>query len=99
MFVFLQDLSFSGSDVMLGSVFVLGSALLYSFYLIGSGELIKRVGATRLVAYALSVSSAISMPNFFSLLGLSVLLQPFTGFILSLGNPVCKAVSPPVLDF
>src|SRR3546814_12678221 len=43
-FVFLQDLSFSGNDVMLGALFVLGAAFSYAFYLIGSGELIKRVG-------------------------------------------------------
>src|SRR5690606_26270100 len=42
-FVFLDDLSFGGGQVMLGAGFVLASAISYSFYLIGSGELIKRV--------------------------------------------------------
>src|SRR3546814_16678097 len=79
---------------MLGSVFVLGSALLYSFYLIGSGELIKRVGATRLVAYAMSVSAAISMAHFFGVHGLAGLEQPLPVYQLSLVHAVVNTVAP-----
>jgi len=54
--VFIQDVSLEGAAVLLGSAYVFASAATYAVYLIGSGELIKRVGATRLVAYAMLVS-------------------------------------------
>jgi drug/metabolite transporter (DMT)-like permease len=93
-FVFLHDLSLSGSNVMLGSAFVLGAALLYAFYLIGSGELIKRVGSTRLVAYAMSVSALISMVHFFGVQGLDGLKQPWPVYQLSLVHAVFHTVVP-----
>ena len=63
-FVFLEDLSFSGDKVMRGASFVLASAITYAFYLIGSGELLRRIGATRLVAYAMSVSAVFTTLQF-----------------------------------
>ncbi|MDS1141068.1 DMT family transporter [Pusillimonas sp. SM2304] len=93
-FVFLQDLSFSGNEVMLGAFFVLCSALSYAFYLIGSGELIKRVGATRLVAYAMSVSAIISMAHFFGVHGLQGLDQVRQVYELSMIHAVVNTVLP-----
>lgn len=93
-FVFLQDLSFSGTEVMVGSLFVLGSAVSYSFYLIGSGELIKRVGATRLVAYAMSVSAAFTMLHFFVVHGVEGLHQPLPVYQLSLVHALVNTVAP-----
>ena len=93
-FVFVHDLSFSGESVMLGSLFVLGAAFSYSFYLIGSGELIKRVGATRLVAYAMSVSSVISMAHFFGVQGLEGLHQVSQVYGLSMIHAVLNTVIP-----
>ncbi|TKR56179.1 DMT family transporter [Allopusillimonas ginsengisoli] len=93
-FVFLQDLSFSGSSVLVGSAFVLGAAFSYSFYLIGSGELIKRVGSTRLVAYAMSVSSIVSMVHFFGVHGWHGLDQPIAVYQLSLIHAIVNTVVP-----
>lgn len=92
--VFLQDLSLEGSNVMLGSVFVLASALTYSLYIISSGELIKRVGATRLVAYAMSVSAVISMIHFLSVHSWQGLAQPLPVYQLSLLHAVVHTVAP-----
>lgn len=92
--VFLQDLSFSGGNVPLGSAFVLGSALSYAFYLIGSGELLKRIGATRLVAYAMSVSCLISMAHFFSTYSWQGLDQHVAVYQLSLVHAVLNTVLP-----
>lgn len=65
--VFAHDLDQSaGSDVLAGSLFVFGSALSYAVYLICSGELVKRVGATRLVAYAMLVSCVACIVQFFA---------------------------------
>ncbi len=92
--VFLQDLSLSGDNVMLGSVFVLCSALSYAVYIISSGELIKRVGATRLVAYAMSVSAIISMVHFLSVYSWQGLRQPLPVYELSLLHAIANTVAP-----
>jgi len=62
--VLIQDLSLGGDAVWLGATLVLGSALTYSVYLLASGELVKRVGASRMVAYAMSVSSILTLAHF-----------------------------------
>lgn len=92
--VFLQDLSLAGTNVMLGSAFVLGSALTYSLYIISSGELIKRVGATRLVAYAMSVSAVISMVHFLAVHSWQGLVQPWPVYQYSLLHAVFHTVAP-----
>lgn len=94
MLVFLQDMSFSGKSVMLGSAFVLASALCYALYLIGSGELVKRVGATRLVAYAMSVSALAAMTHFFIAQGWEGLQQNAAVHWLSVLHAVVHTVVP-----
>lgn len=75
--VFAQDLKQGvGSDVALGALYIFGSALSYAVYLIRSGELIKRVGATRLVAYAMLVSCVACLVQFFVVHPPSMLVQP-----------------------
>ncbi len=93
-FVFIQDLSLSGANVFLGSAFVLGSALSYAIYLIGSGELLRSIGATRLVAYAMSVSCVVSMAHFFTVYGLAGLEQPGGVWQLSIVHAVFNTVVP-----
>ena len=93
-FVFFEDLSFNGQAVMLGSAFILGSAVTYAFYLIGSGELIKRVGATRLVAYAMSVSAIITMIHFFAVKGGAGLQEPWPVYELSVLHAIAHTVIP-----
>lgn len=92
--VFVQDLSFSGDDVLLGSLFVLGSALSYSIYLIASGELIKNIGSTRLVAYAMSISAVYTLIHLISAQGWSVLVQPAPVYGLSVLHAVFHTVLP-----
>ncbi|OZI76281.1 DMT family transporter [Bordetella genomosp. 2] len=75
--VFAQDLAQgAGSHVPLGALFIFGSALSYAVYLICSGELVKRVGATRLVAYAMLVSCVACVIQFFIVHPPSMLVQP-----------------------
>ena len=93
-FVFLQDLSFGGDNVPLGSAFVLASALSYAFYLIGAGELLKRIGATRLVAYAMTVSCIVSIAHFFSVYSWAGLQQHTAVIQLSLLHAVLHTVLP-----
>lgn len=47
----------AGGSVALGSLLVFGSALCYAGYLVLSGELVARVGAIRLTAYAMCAAT------------------------------------------
>ena len=92
--VFLQDLSFSGDSVALGAACVLVSAIMYAFYLLGSGELVKRVGATRLVAYAMSVSAIFTTLQFLLVHSWHGLIQPFPVYYLSVIHATLNTVAP-----
>ncbi len=93
--VFIEDLQFGGADIVLGAVLVLGAALSYAIYLLMSGELVRRVGTWRLVAYAMCVSSLACVLNFVLLRPVSVLLaQPLPVYVLSLVNAFFCTVLP-----
>jgi drug/metabolite transporter (DMT)-like permease len=92
--VFLHDVRFGGGNVVLGGAFVLGSAVCYAIYLLLSGELVRQVGALRLVAYAMCVSSAACILQFFVLRPAGMLVQPMEVYGLSLLNAVMCTVLP-----
>jgi len=95
--VFLHDVRFGGANVMLGGAFVLGSAMAYAVYLLQSGELVRRFGPLRLVAYAMCVSSAACILQFFLLRPSSMLIQPMPVYALSLVNALLCTVFPVIL--
>jgi drug/metabolite transporter (DMT)-like permease len=97
MLVFLHDAMIGGSNVPLGGAFVLASAISYAIYLILSGEMVRRAGALRLVAYAMCVSSAACIVQFFLLRPTSMLVQPTEVYGLSLINAVFCTVLPVIL--
>lgn len=92
--VFVHDLHGGASNVVLGSLLVLGSASSYAVYLLGSGELVKRIGSLRLVAYAMCVSSVACIAQFFLLRPVSLLVQPMPVYGLSLLNGIFCTVLP-----
>jgi drug/metabolite transporter (DMT)-like permease len=93
--VFAHDMSQAGRDaVLVGSAFVFGSAFTYALYLIGSGELVKRAGSTRLTAYAMTVSSIACLIQFFLLHPPSALVQPAGFYGLSLIHATVNTVLP-----
>jgi drug/metabolite transporter (DMT)-like permease len=93
--VFAHDVAQTGRDaVLLGSAFVFASAFTYALYLIGSGELVKRVGSIRLTAYAMSVSSIASLIQFFVVHPASTLVQPIGFYGLSLIHATVNTVLP-----
>jgi drug/metabolite transporter (DMT)-like permease len=93
-FVLLHDVRIGGDNVVLGSAFVVASAISYALYLLLSGELVRRVGAIRLVAYAMCVSSAACIGQFFLLRPVAMLAQPSAVYGLSLVNAVFCTVLP-----
>jgi drug/metabolite transporter (DMT)-like permease len=93
--VFMHDLA--GGDAgstALGSLFVVGSALSYAVYLLSTGEMVRRIGSLRLVAYAMCVSSAACLAQFFILRPVSLLVQPMEVVGLSLVNGVFCTIFP-----
>jgi len=92
--VFVHDLAGGAGSTVLGSLFVLGSALSYAFYLLGTGEMVRRIGSLRLVAYAMCVSSAACLLQFFLLRPVSMLVQPAEVYWLSLVNGVFCTIFP-----
>jgi drug/metabolite transporter (DMT)-like permease len=91
---FINDLSFAGSNVLLGSSFVLASAFIYAVYLISSGEVLQRIGSTRLVAYAMPASAAYTLVHFVWLKGWEGLVQPIEVYQLSLVHAVLHTFFP-----
>ena len=92
--VFVHDARAGGANVALGSSFVFASAVTYAVYLIFSGELVRRVGALRLVAYAMCVSSVACIVQFFLLRPVSMLIQPAAVYGLSMINALFCTVLP-----
>jgi len=93
--VFMHDAREWGAHVALGSLYVLGSAVSYASYLLLSGELVKRVGAIRLVAYVMCVSSAVCITQFLLQDSVSTLMhQPPQVYYLSLANAIFCTVMP-----
>lgn len=92
--VFMHDLSFNGQQVVLGAVLVLGSAIAYATYLIQSGEMVMRIGALRLVSYAMCVSSVACISQFLVLRPVSMLNQAWPVLSLSMVNAIVCTVFP-----
>jgi drug/metabolite transporter (DMT)-like permease len=59
--VFVQDASSTGIHAWLGMLLVFGSACSYAMYMIGSGEMVRRIGSVRLVVFASSASAVLSL--------------------------------------
>ncbi|MFC1749885.1 DMT family transporter [Pseudomonadota bacterium] len=62
--VFAEELSLAGADIILGSALVFGSATAFALYLVGSGELMKRMGAMRFTSYAMSIACIATIIHF-----------------------------------
>ena len=92
--VFWHDVSLEGGQVLLGSALVFAGAVCYAIYLIMSGELVRRLGAIRLTAYAMCVSSFAVFAQFAVLNPISALRQPHQVYWLSLLNAVLCTVLP-----
>jgi len=73
--VFAHEVSLAGPGVVIGSAFVLASAISYALYLMFSGELVQRIGA------ALTAQTGMVGPMATVLLGVWVLGEPMNAWI------------------
>ena len=62
--VFLHDMQVLQHNAPLGSLLVFGSALAYAVYLVGAGQSIQRIGATRFTAYVMTVACVACLVQF-----------------------------------
>lgn len=92
--VFAQDFSIGGSDIVLGSLLVLGSALSYSCYVIGASELLREIGSTRFVAYAMLVSTFFVLAQLLWMQGTDWIVQPLPVYGWSLFHAVINTFIP-----
>lgn len=91
--VFWHDVRI-GEGVVLGAALVFISAVCYAIYLVLAGELVKRVGALRLTAYAMCVASVGVCVQFALMRPLGYLAQPAPVIWLSLFNAIACTVVP-----
>jgi drug/metabolite transporter (DMT)-like permease len=95
--VFIQDASATGSMALLGALLVFASACSYAIYMIGAGEMVKRVGSVRLVVYASSASALLSVIQILIYDPAAVFVQISQVYWLSLLNASICTVIPMLL--
>jgi drug/metabolite transporter (DMT)-like permease len=95
--VFIQDASSTGSMALLGMLLVFASACSYAIYMIGSGEMVRRVGSVRLVVYASSASALMSVIQILIYDPAAVFIQAPQIYWLSLLNASLCTVIPMLL--
>lgn len=95
--VFLQGVAERQPGIAMGTALVFGSALAYAVYLVGSGEVIGRLGATRFTAYAMTVSCVAAVAQFLATRPLGQLVQPIPVYALALGMALLSTVLPAFL--
>ncbi|KAF1706409.1 DMT family transporter [Pseudoxanthomonas sacheonensis] len=92
---FGHDLELGGNGIALGGLLVFLSALSYAAYLVGSGEVVARVGAVRLTAYASAVAAGFCILHFLLVRPWHSLLElPHEVYGLSLLNGTLCTVLP-----
>lgn len=96
--VFWHELQLPSSNAALGGALVFASAVSYAGYLLLTGELVKRLGAIRLVAYAMATSTLCSVLHYLVVRDWQVLWQHSTNiYIYSMINAVLCTVTPVLL--
>ena len=94
--VFGHEITLLGRDAAWGALLVFLSAISYALYLVYSGEMVKRLGALRLVGLATSVACLLCILQFVLLRPLSaVAVAPEVIWLSVLNATLCTAV--PVL--
>ncbi len=64
MIVFYEELTLEGANIMLGSLAIFGSATAFAIYLIGCGEMVKKLGSMRFTAYAMTIACLATLFHF-----------------------------------
>lgn len=93
---FFNDLKFAGNPQSLwkGSALILAASFVYSFYLLGSRNVVLRVGSARFTGYVVLIASLFVFAHFGLTRSIEELRQPAWMYWLSLGLAVISTVLP-----
>jgi drug/metabolite transporter (DMT)-like permease len=95
--VFGHEADLSGPNAAWGAALVFGSAISYAIYLVTSGEMVKRLGAMRLVGLATTVACVLCILQFVVLRPLSAAIVAPEVIGLSLINATLCTFAPVVM--
>jgi drug/metabolite transporter (DMT)-like permease len=94
-FAFIPDLRMGlQKDLITGSFLVFLSSLTYALYLIGSGEMIPKIGALRFTCYAMLISTAMIIVHYYVSIGGGLLSYQPEVYWLSITMAVFTTVIP-----
>ncbi|WP_051389934.1 DMT family transporter [Bradyrhizobium sp. Ec3.3] len=82
------------ANFWLGALLVMLSAVTFSIYLVGSGEVVARLGSIRFTAYATAAASVFCIVQFLLLRPLGALVLPIRVYELALAMAVFSTVMP-----
>ncbi|WFP50606.1 DMT family transporter [Methylomonas sp. EFPC3] len=92
--VFSDQVTLQAEHLWLGAGFVFASTLTYAAYLIGTGETVARIGASRFTAYAMLVACAATLIQFLLTHPPQALLVSARVYQLSLWMAIVSTVLP-----
>lgn len=95
--VFYQEFALAGSNIILGTALIFGSATAFAIYLMGSGVMIKRIGATRFTAYAMTIACIATLIHFGLDFDSSITTLPIDVYGLALLMAILSTVIPTFL--
>jgi drug/metabolite transporter (DMT)-like permease len=96
--VFIDNkVSMASSGLLLGSALVLASSVVYAFFLIGSGIMVKRIGSTRFTAYSMTAACLATGLHFSIQHGVVLLSLPANVYWLALIMAIFSTVLPAFL--
>jgi drug/metabolite transporter (DMT)-like permease len=84
----------TSENFWLGAMLVMLSAVTFSVYLVGSGEVVLRLGSIRFTAYATAAASVYCIVQFMALRPLSALVLPTRVYLLALCMALFSTVMP-----
>ena len=96
---FVRDLEHSGdaATVLIGGGFVFACTITYAIYIVGSGEMVGRIGALRFGAYATVVAAICCVAQFLLTRPLSALDLPQQVYWYSLAMAIIATVLPVIM--
>lgn len=97
MLAFFKKSPDTGSNVPLGALLIFFSALLYAVYLVGTGNLIPRIGAKLFTSIAMTVSSIAALAHFIIVNGVDFFSFSKEVYIIALIMAVVCTVIPSFL--
>ncbi len=95
--VFYEEVTIAGTHILLGSALVFGSATAFAIYLIGSGEMVKRLGSTRFTAFGMTIACIATLVHFGADFDAAVMELPKEVYGLTLLMAVVSTVIPTFL--